>query len=446
MVMSKRWEVFFTSRVSLVAAALAKARKTLGSALIRDPSKSEVLPLWTKLEQSKADGTMQKSGPDQPKPDVAHFESNPDRQQALGASALLSAWKERDAVLSSRPQSLKAGAPPTQSEPHQTQAFGASALLGAWKERDLASSPLPEPPKPEVRPFQAIPDPPETTAASGKSVPPAPGQLAMLASVFLFVAAAAVVGGWILLSTDSLPLFKDAKTDVAQPNPVELAGGPLAACPAQPIVTVAGEKDGRFPMQADESGLIAADIASFLVLGQSASAAGRVRDAEVALLMSCRIADKIKGSASVESADAKYRLGLHYAELALHGGSAGAANRPELLARAESLYADSLLTYAARFGDVHEKSRLAAEGLASVRQTLAQKPQPTTPASIPVTNTEISSRPGKSSRPARPGSVVMPKLDTLPAADGEATIRQAPPGIKDCPPAVATLGLCNPAS
>ena len=210
---------------------------------------------------------------------------------------------------------------------------------------------------------------------------------------------------------------------------------------------MAGDKDGRFPMQADESGLIAADIASFLVLGQAASAAGRVRDADVTLLMSCRIADKLKGSASVESADARYQLGLHYSELALHEGPAGAANRPELRARAEALYADSLLAYAARFGDMHEKSRLAADGLALARQTLAQTPRPGAPAPDPATNADLSVKAEKPSGPARPDTTAAtPTQRTLPATGGEAKILQAPLSIKDCPPAVATLGLCDPPS
>ena len=431
--MSKRWEVFFKSRFALVAAALAKKRETLGSASVSKPPQSEVPPLSAKPNQSK--------------PYVSSLESRSERPQALGASALLSAWKERDAASSSRPESLDVNVPSTQSETDQTQAFGASALLGAWKERDLASSLPPEQPRPDIRPFQATRDQLKTNAPSGKPVSPAPGQLAMFASVFLFVAAAAVIGAWMFLFTDSPPLSGDAKTDVAQSSPAALTAAQLVACPAQPIAPVADEKDGRFPMQADESGLITADIASFLVLGQAASAAGRVRDAEVALLMSCRIADKLKGSASVESADAKYRLGLHYAELALHGASTGAGNRPELLARAEILYADSLLTHAARFGDAHEKSRLAADGLASVRQVLAQKPQPTTAVLNPASDTEIFRKPEKPASLARPGAMGVPTLKTSPATgDGEAIIRQAPPGIKNCPPAVATLGLCDPAS
>ena len=295
MVMSKRWGVFFTSRILLIATTLAKAKKTLGSVFGHKSSRSENPPLWTKPEQLKVGGTMKQPGPDPPKPDVPHLESEADRPQALGASALLSAWKERDAVLASQPQSSKVDVRLTHSEPDQKRTIGAAALLDAWKERAVASSPLPKSSKLDIWPPRFTPDQQEANIASGKPVPPVPGRLAMVSSVFLFGAAAAVVGAWAFLSTDSSSLFDEARTNVDQPNPSGLAPGQLVACPAQLIAAVAGEKDGRFPMQADESGLIVADIASFLILGQAALAAGRVRDAEVALLMSCRIAEKLKG-------------------------------------------------------------------------------------------------------------------------------------------------------
>ncbi|MDB5928641.1 MAG: hypothetical protein JWR60_348 [Polaromonas sp.] len=138
---------------------------------------------------------------------------------------------------------------------------------------------------------------------------------------------------------------------------------------------MAAGKDGRFPLQNDVSGLIAPDIASFLLIGKESYAAGRQRDAEVAFLMACRVANQLKGADSVEVADAKYQLGWLYARLGLEAGAGSAAgNQGELLQRARALYADSLKAYVAQYGEAHEKSRFAAEGLAAVRQpqTLAQ--------------------------------------------------------------------------
>ena len=170
--------------------------------------------------------------------------------------------------------------------------------------------------------------------------------------------AAAVAGAWLLMlgHAASSPLPDQLKTT----PPVR-----QAACPLQPAASVAGRKDGQFVLQADLSGMTAKNIASFIVLGKEAAASGRPRDADVAFLMSCRVADQLQGMDSTESADAKYQLGWLYARLALEGASL-AAGRTELRRRAERLYADSLRTYQARYGPAHEKTRFAAEGLAAL--------------------------------------------------------------------------------
>ncbi|MDB5869938.1 MAG: hypothetical protein JWP96_2270 [Polaromonas sp.] len=194
----------------------------------------------------------------------------------------------------------------------------------------------------------------------------------------------------------------------------------------QPAVAAAGEKDGRFPLQEDVSGLMAADIASFIVVGKEAAAAGRPRDAEVAFLMSCRLADKLKGADSVESADAKYQLGAHYARVALDGGLAAGANRAEVLRRAERLYAGSLSSYAAHYGQAHEKSRFASQGLASVRQTLAQaepvRPAPG-PAAVPAEPATAAVQ--SSSKPSR-ASVPQPRPHQAKVARAAAPALQKP--------------------
>lgn len=154
---------------------------------------------------------------------------------------------------------------------------------------------------------------------------------------------------------------------------------PHVACPAQPATPVARAGDGRVRLQAEVSARTQADAAAFILAGKEAAASGRPRDAEVAFMMACRIADKLAGVDSLPAADARYQLGRHYANLALTGPGA-AANRGELLRRAEVLYADSARTYVASHGEGHEKSRFAAEGLARVRQTLAQGAKQVAPA------------------------------------------------------------------
>lgn len=187
--------------------------------------------------------------------------------------------------------------------------------------------------------------------------------------------ATAVACAWLLMlgNAASAPLADPLKP-VAAPHSASLAPVQRAACPSQPAVAVAGGKDGQFVLQTDPYGMTASNIASFIVLGKEAAASSRPRDAEVAFLMACRLADKLKGMDSVESADVKYQLGWLYARLVLEGGAAG-ASRMELRRRAERFHADSLRTYQAKFGQDHEKTRFAAEGLTALRQTRGPVPE-----------------------------------------------------------------------
>ena len=389
---------------------LAKAWNRWRAAFARELPKTEPAPQQTTSQPPQPGAPFPQSGFGQPKPDVAPPAAQPDPAPAPGASALLDAWKARESALIHPPGS----------------------------------------PKPDSPPFPQSPGPPQSAAPAPGSVASGPRRFAALAPWLVVIAAAIGLGGWLLLNTQQTDLPGSERPNAARPDPAQAASVPLVMCPSEPVVPAAGDKDGQFPMQTDVSGLLAVDIASFVVLSQEASAAGRARDAEVGLLMSCRIADKLKGAASVESADAKYRLGTHYANLGRREGPAAAPNRAELLARAQILLADSLLTYSTRFGENDDRSRLAASALASVRQTLAQLAQPQS--AQPVAPAPPVSPGGngvagaeKLPVPSRPGIAVRPPARPAPAPATEARgkPRQTPPVLKECPPAVATLGLCN---
>lgn len=256
----------------------------------------------------------------------------------------------------------------------------------------------------------------------------------------------------MLRDTRSLPpALGRAAPDALQPQAAAPVPGQVASCPSEPVVAAAAGKDGQFPTQADVSGLTAVDIASFVILSREAAGAGRPRDAEAALLMACRIADQLKGSGSAESADARQQLAAHYAELSLRPGAAAPQNRTELLSRAQSLYADSLLTYSARLGSEHEKSRLAANSLALMRQAQAQAAQPTqaqAPApSVPSTGQAAQARTSTMlAAPSPPIPAAPPAIRPVPAPAAPDAVRRPAPAGRECPPAVETLGLCSPAS
>ncbi|MEO5658755.1 MAG: hypothetical protein ABIQ90_03010 [Polaromonas sp.] len=318
--------------------------------------------------------------------------------------------------------------------------LGAAALAGAKKTPHTASPPMPDEPQTSVPAPQPVPEKPKEQKEQKEPNPGVPPMqpvgltsrhLAIFAAGLLLIAAF-VAAAWMIWSRDLSLVRRQPKTSVAAPQ--------FAACPSLPAVASAGERDGKFPLQADVSGLIAADIASFIVIGKEATSEGRPRDAEVAFLMACRVADKLKGDGSVESADARYELGSHYAKVALDGGSAAAANSAELLRRAEFLYADGSQAYLATYGQAHEKTRFAAAGLAAVRQKLTQvQPAPVLVPKLATGNDGSEKLP----KPTLPGAGTALTGNPLPATDAEVKTRQDSPVIKDCPEAVATLGLCN---
>ena len=212
-----------------------------------------------------------------------------------------------------------------------------------------------------------------------------------------------MAGAWLILLGNAASSPLNQPNTATAPPSAALAPVPQVACPFQPAATVAGRKDGQFVLRSDLSGMTASNIASFLVLGKEAVAAGRPRDAEVAFLMSCRVAAKLKGADSVESADAKYQLGRLYGRLALEGGAASASN-PELRRRAERLYADSLQTYQARYGQSHEKTRFAAQGLAALQPAARPAGKHSTPPPGPPRHEATAlPAPREPSAPAAPG-------------------------------------------
>lgn len=184
----------------------------------------------------------------------------------------------------------------------------------------------------------------------------------------------AAAAAWAVLASQAPdapkpPPAGSAPVSAPAARPAAVAVAPArqhAACPAQPATRASADGDGRIRLEDS------AEVPALILAGKEAAAAGRPRDAEVAFLAACRVADKSKGTDSIAAADARYQLGRHYASVVAAGG----AGSPELLKRAELLYADSLQTYTARHGAGHERTRFAAEGLTELRQTLAQPQQP----------------------------------------------------------------------
>jgi len=162
--------------------------------------------------------------------------------------------------------------------------------------------------------------------------------------------------------------LKAASAQQQQP----VAAAPLADCGFEPLLAASNDRDGRFRLEDAVTNVASTDIPAYLTVGTGAAAQGRLRDAEVAYITSCRIAARAAGGESAELADAKYHLAQHYvkASASMTAPEVQAA-RDEALKRAEALFSESIDGYGIKFGVAHEKTAMAAAGLASVKEATA---------------------------------------------------------------------------
>lgn len=188
----------------------------------------------------------------------------------------------------------------------------------------------------------------------------------------LLIGCTVIAGAWFAAGRPSSASLAHRNSQVINTEPAGQDLQTVSICPLQAASAKSGEIDGQFPLQVDLAGLTVTEIASFIVIGKEAALSGRTRDAETAFLMSCRVADKFKGAASLESADAKYLLGGLYAKTAADPEFGAVANRAELLWRAQLLYSDSLNNFVKKLGNTDGKSLSATRELAAVQQSLAR--------------------------------------------------------------------------
>lgn len=198
-------------------------------------------------------------------------------------------------------------------------------------------------------------------------------------------AAGALVGGALVLATylgyiaPSIPKSTvysqqdmPAPDTVAEQQPQALAAAtpgaaaPTAAvgsCPAEPIALARGAHDGLFQLSTALAVQPQPDAAAFLAVAREAVQQGSDRDAEVAYIAACHVAQQATGAQSAPVADIKSHMGQHYVALA---GVVPEDERQALLQRAGVLFAQSAEAYAATLGKNASKTRLAAQRLASL--------------------------------------------------------------------------------
>jgi hypothetical protein len=191
-----------------------------------------------------------------------------------------------------------------------------------------------------------------------------------------------------------------------------------------------GDGDGQQTLQSNPKGASASEVAALILSGKEAAAAGHMRDAEVAFLNACRNAEVVQGGDGVSLADAMYQLGRHYSNVAM----AGAANKQELLQRAERLYSASLQAYQGRYGASHEKTKFAQQGLAAVQSARGGRSTPATAAAT------ATAKAPAAPLPARP---VQARRTVKPVPPAPAVVK-APPEVQVAPVVPAATVAAEP--
>lgn len=207
-------------------------------------------------------------------------------------------------------------------------------------------------------------------------------------------------------------------------------------CELAPILPGAGDGDGRAVLQSKPGAGTADEVASLILSGKEAAAAGRQRDAEVDFLNACRNAAALPDADPIPLADAMYQLGRHYANV----GAFGSPKAKELYQRSERLYSASLEAFRARYGAEHEKTRFAQEGLTTVQHATGGK-APTAIAKAPPAPAPVVAAPA----PAPVAAAPEPAPAPAPVAAAPAPAPQAAAKAPEPKPAAPKVAEPKPA-
>jgi hypothetical protein len=152
------------------------------------------------------------------------------------------------------------------------------------------------------------------------------------------------------------------------PEPARISA---SSCPPQATVPAnQSASDGQFALEKALETQPPPSASAFLAVAREAAQAGRVRDAEVALIAACRVAERQGGSHSVPVADLKSQLAeLYLAQAAKAGGEEGEAH----YRRASVLLAESTDAFAAALGKHASRTKVAERRLAAVQSASAEQ-------------------------------------------------------------------------
>jgi hypothetical protein len=190
----------------------------------------------------------------------------------------------------------------------------------------------------------------------------------------LFVAGAAggaviVLAAWLALSgTGRMPWQPEAASqryaqqsaDAARPATAATTAAQavpisVSSCPPQPAVAANGAQDGKFSLEKALDTVPLPSASAFLAVAREAAQQSRYRDAEVAFIAACRVAERQDGSHSTPVADAKSQLAEHYVAMAARATQEEAGHG--LFQRATALLSESADAYSVALGKNASRSR-----------------------------------------------------------------------------------------
>jgi len=186
---------------------------------------------------------------------------------------------------------------------------------------------------------------------------------------------ALVLAGWLATrgpapdtlatSVATVAVRPEAPSPVAGTTALATAAAP-AACAFDPLLPRQGVQDGRFEVNAALATAADAPPSAFVAVAREATGEGRARDAEVALIVACRLAARSAPPPSVPISNVLGLLGQHYVSTA--AGAQTDELRDALLARGRDLLDGSARGYTAVLGADSSRSRHATQRLAALQQ------------------------------------------------------------------------------
>lgn len=143
------------------------------------------------------------------------------------------------------------------------------------------------------------------------------------------------------------------------PSPSLRTAAVMAAppCAFEPLLAPTSAADQQFNLRAALAGDDQPKASAFIAVARETAAANRQRDAEVALIVACRLAARASRSPSVQLADVQASLGQHYAEWGPR--QPAQEQQDEAQSRAERLLEASVAGYTAVLGKNSSKTRMA---------------------------------------------------------------------------------------